>query len=468
MTILNKSIFKILQILIYLFPLSFIFGNLAINIFILLISFLGILYYNKSLLFWSNKKILFLTLSFFFILIISTYNQVVFENYYKDSIKSLLFLRYLFLLLVIKTMVAKNDIKISYFFFVCLVISLGISIDIVIQFIFNKNLIGLYPIEFDRGYGQNLKYFTGIFGKELIAGGFIQMFSILGIFSIFLLSKPEKKIIKYLIFFLLVVLFLFSISLTGNRMPLIMFMFFLIISALIIRVDNKKSYFLATSLVVFLVVTLISLKSDLFIKRWINFYTGIPNPNIIIKEFKKEYPELKKYENSGKQFHNLEEFKDAKTYKNYPFYTGHLSIYLTSLDLFADKPILGRGIKSFRNNCTQKIHLPNRTCENHPHNFTLEILNDMGTIGFFSLFMLVVYLLIVNYKEYKLGGRKITKISNWVYLTIILALFIQLVPFKSSGSFFSTYNAAYTFLIIGFLIGLDELRYIKQKDKDNS
>ena len=40
------------------------------------------------------------------------------------------------------------------------------------------------------------------------------------------------------------------------------------------------------------------------------------------------------------------------------FHTGHSFIYLTSLDLFIDDPIIGKGIKSFRNNCNNKVYLP--------------------------------------------------------------------------------------------------------------
>ena len=45
-----------------------------------------------------------------------------------------------------------------------------------------------------------------------------------------------------------------------------------------------------------------------------NFYAGVPSPTIIVKELKKEYPNLKKYENSGKQFHSLKEFKTTPQY----------------------------------------------------------------------------------------------------------------------------------------------------------
>ena len=53
-----------------------------------------------------------------------------------------------------------------------------------------QNILGYTAQEFSR----NVKYYTGIFGLELIAGGFILMFSILGLFSIFNIFKTDKKI----------------------------------------------------------------------------------------------------------------------------------------------------------------------------------------------------------------------------------------------------------------------------------
>ena len=137
----------------------------------------------------------------------------------------------------------------------------------------------------------------------------------------------------------------------------------------------------------------IILNSESLLKRFkSNFKVGIPNPFIIVNELKKDYPNLKKYENSGIQFHNLDEFKSTENYKDYSFFTGHLPIYITSIDLFLDKPLLGGGIKSYRNNCVKKVHLPNRVCENHPHNFILEILNDTGLIGLILIFYIVFHL----------------------------------------------------------------------------
>ena len=183
-------------------------------------------------------------------------------------------------------------------------------------------------------------------------------------------------------------------------------------------------------------MSIIVFKSETLIKRASNFYIGIPNPLIIAEEIKKQYPNLEKYENTGKPFHTLEEFKTTSNYKHYPFFTGHLPIYITSIDLFLDKPFLGGGIKSFRNNCIKKVHLPNRVCESHPHNYVLEILNDTGLIGILLLFFLVANLLISNYKDYKNNEESKFQISNWIYLAIILSIFISFFPFKSTGSFF--------------------------------
>ena len=73
----------------------------------------------------------------------------------------------------------------------------------------------------------------------------------------------------------------------------------------------------------------------------------------------------------------------------------------------------------------------------------------------------MIYLLLNNYKDYKLSEKFNSTISNWIYLAIILSLFTQFFPIKSSGSFFSTYNSAFIFLILGISFGINELKYKK-------
>ena len=230
-----------------------------------------------------------------------------------------------------------------------------------------KNILGNSPIEFTRG----IKYFSGMFGSELIAGGFILMFASIGLFSIFDFFKTEKKLIYLLIFFISAIIFLISLILAGNRMPLILFIIFLSVFSLIYK-RKEKIYFLFLSFLTFILATIIIINSESLYKRAANFYLGIPNVFVLFEEIQKKYPKLNKYENSGKPFHTLEEFSSTDNYRELAFFSGHIAIYITSVDLFLDKPLLGRGIKSYRNNCYKKVHLPNRVCTNHPHNYVLE------------------------------------------------------------------------------------------------
>ena len=50
MTVNNKFTINTLNLFVYLFPIAFVFGNLAINIFTLIIIVLGILIFNKTFL----------------------------------------------------------------------------------------------------------------------------------------------------------------------------------------------------------------------------------------------------------------------------------------------------------------------------------------------------------------------------------------------------------------------------------
>ncbi len=456
MTIFNNFALKILQSLIYFFPLSFIFGNLAINAFVILIILLGVYYYKISLFNWYKKNNLLILTLFFFTILISSYYQNFFIENSKDSIKAILYFRYFFFILVIRSLIINNQINLNIFLNICFVLTCFVSVDIFAQFLFGQNILGYTAQELSRG----VKYYTGIFGSELIAGGFILMFSILGIFAIFNIFKTDKKIIYLLIFAFFIIFFLLALVLAGNRMPLLMFVIFLITFAIIYK-KKEKIYFLSFAILAVVLLSVIIFKSDALSKRASNFYVGIPNPIVIIKELKKEYPDLKKYENSGKQFHSLDEFETTENYEEIIFFTGHLAIYLTSIDLFLDKPFIGGGIKSYRNQCSKKIHLPNRVCESHPHNYVLEILNDTGLLGFLLLHYLVIYLLFNNYKDYKLSEKLNFTISNWIYLAIILSLFTHFFPIKSSGSFFSTYNSAFIFLILGISFGINELKYKK-------
>jgi len=117
------------------------------------------------------------------------------------------------------------------------------------------------------------------------------MFSTIGIFAIFNIIETKKKLIYIIIFALLSLFFLSALVLAGNRMPLIMFVFFLFLFALIYK-KKEKIYFFTFALIAFTSLCYTILNSENLLIRATNFKVGIPNPVIIIDELKKDYPNL--------------------------------------------------------------------------------------------------------------------------------------------------------------------------------
>jgi len=115
--------------------------------------------------------------------------------------------------------------------------------------------------------------------------------------------------------------------------------------------------------------------------------------------------------------------------------------------------MIGRGIKSFREICKEKVHLPNRTCSSHQHNFHLQILNDTGLIGYIVFFSMLIFLILSCLRKTNLR-------SNIYFYAVLAVILIEFFPFRSTGGFFSTTNSAYIFLMIGMLFGFNEQKKI--------
>ena len=88
----------------------------------------------------------------------------------------------------------------------------------------------------------------------------------------------------------------------------------------------------------------------------------------------------------------------------------------------------------------------------HPHNYYLEILTETGLVGFIiivSVFLLILYSTFI--KKY---FSRSSKYYDNLIIPFIFLFFIEIFPIKSTGSFFTTGNTTYLFLIMGLLVGL--------------
>ena len=420
-----------LNIFLGLIPVSYIFGNLLLNLNILIL-FLFAFYRYKFDLFKIKKNTFnYLLIFFFFYLIITTYfnnfrlfnqNELYFENF----IKSILFLRYLLLFLIINKLAEKRDLDLKYLFFLSGISLFLLILDIYFQSIFGFDVFGNIPSQ---------KRLSGFFGDELIAGGYIQIFSFFLIFLTPTIIFVNKK--KYFkIFFIIVTIFVFlGILLTNNRMPLLLFLFTL---GIFLMMENKlRKYFIVLVIALSLIfLTVFKINPKVF-----NKYDAFLNYiNIIAVDTYSVF--------TGK----IETF----VYKKEGYLrSDHLRLFYTAINLSKENIIFGNGLKSFRLKCKIKDNY-NYSCSNHPHNYFIELLLDTGLIGLLSiasLFLIAIYKFLKIYL-----GKKGGLLNRVIFAPPFLTLCSIAFPIKSSGSFFTTNVAIITFMMLALVINTNNLK----------
>ena len=423
----NINFFKrnFLSILLALVPFSFIAGNMIININIMMLILSTILIQNKSL-FNIKFHLLDKLLVIFFFLIIFTsllndilvLNKLSWSPSFSTTIKSVLFLKYLLFYLIVRYLIENKLIKIKYFFITSSLASIFVCFDIFYQFIYGVDFFGYEIIPGFRKLG-------GPFGDELIAGGFIQRFSIFSffVFPIFFVNNSQKYI-KYLIPVLFFIFFI-GIILSGNRMPLLLF---LLIVFLILIFQKQARKYLFSFFIIFPIIFIIIYNSNNKVKNnFINFYSQISK--IVLIPFKGNL-------NKEETPQYLEEFS-------------------TFYETWKINKYVGGGIKSFRYYChmRQNINKDSKfVCNMHPHNYYLEILTETGLIGFIIVTIIFFMSLYLSFFKKYISKSKLS--NNNIIIPFIFLFFIEIFPLKSTGSFFTTGNATYIFLILAILIGL--------------
>lgn len=424
----DHKVIQIINLAIGLFPISYIFGNLILNVNILLIIILGIRLFQFEI-FRIRKQILNILFIFFFfyLIFITIFNNLNYldlhKTYTENIVKSFLFLRYLLLLLIINKLAENKFLNLKYLFFSSSASVIILGIDIFIQAIFGADVFGYKPID---------KRLSGFFGDELIAGGFLQLFSYFLIFSSPVLFSEKNKI-NFKIYFVVTSLFIFiAIILTNNRMPFLLFLFGFAVLFLIERKIRK----------LFIVLSLFFLIFFTFLLKF--------NPSVM---------------NKYQAFYN---YSQEIVLKSYYVFTGeaddkvlksdYLRIFNSATHLAKQNLIAGNGIKSFRVKCKIKW---NHSCSNHPHNYYLEILLDTGLIGLLTLssIFFIIFCRFINFYKKEINDPFSQKV---IYCAPFLTFCTIVFPIKSSGSFFSTNNAAIIFLILAIVSNINNIKSDKK------
>jgi len=134
----------------------------------------------------------------------------------------------------------------------------------------------------------------------------------------------------------------------------------------------------------------------------------------------------------------------------------YLKDFATFYDTWLMNKYIGGGIKSFRYYCHVRPSIdknPKVGCNMHPHNYYFELLTETGLIGFIlaiTIFGMTLYR--TFYKKYFV--KSFFLINNKTIIPFIFLFIAEIFPIKSTGSFFTTGNATYIFLIMAILVGL--------------
>lgn len=404
------------QLIFFLLPLFFVFGNLFINLAIFILILFKIkeiknyIFSNESI----DKLILYLVTAFFLLIICTTF----FSEYFNQiGLKSVLYIRFFFLTIICYEILLKyslnEKLKLSYFIFI-----IFIGFDVYIQFFLGQNIFGY---EYDHAY----KRAGGVFGDEKIVGNFCLYF---GIISIYLLNDQIKnhKIIN-----ILFLVFVSSICfISGERNAFLSFFIFMFIFFILSKFNWK----------VFIPVLILSILVNFFLMNEnLSKKYNLQNINSNAGYILKNKIDISNKPKEKKKFH----IKFIEKLKSSPW-IGH---YKTSFVIFLNNPFTGSGFKTFRYECNKHENIEdNFLCSNHPHNLYLEILSDIGFLGLIIFLSIILRLCFLFFKKNRYSSYN---------SSIIFSLFLTFIfPLKPHGSLFST-STAFTFFIILSLVVYD-------------
>ena len=388
-------------LLFSLIPISFILGNLFINLNVILVDlfFLIICFRNKNWN-WLKEKMFILIFLFYVYLVCNSFFSI--QNPVGDIFsvnRSLGFLRYIILIFAVEHLMFKNNrfepIFISWSF-----VTLVVLIDILFEFIFGFNIVG--------NTSPNSLRIVSFFVDELVVGSLILLFGYLS--AIFLLDKLKDSYKTKIISNIILISIPIIIFLTGERSNFIKST--ILFSILIFFI---KDFLLIINKAKLFIVFLIIIISFLFL-----------NQNLMTT-----------YSSFFKRIARVQSVDLISKLENIQY----IAHYDTAIKIFKNYPISGIGSRNFRYECAnpryhnEKLKMNSHRCATHPHQIHFELLSEHGIIGYLFIIIFIFNFLFNNFKVFLLK-------KNLLHLSTLLYIFVTMIPILPSGSLFSTFNAS--------------------------
>ena len=384
--------------LIYFLPIALLAGSLIINltIFTIIFYFLYEVIKEKKLNYFYNIYTLFLFAIFIYLIL----NSIFIAKNTDSIIRALGFSRFIILTVAIAYYLnLRNKLYEKKMLFFWSIILFIVTFDLIFEFIFGFN-----TLNFRSTYEGRLSSFTG---DELKIGGYYFGFFLLSLFFFYEKTK---------LFNFLVILFLVTAFLIGERSNFFKILFMISVSYFFFY----KLHFFKKILILIIPILIIILITVLNYNFKERFYNNIINP--IVKN------------NLDGSVNSIEESR-------------HFSHYMSAIEIFNDNKIFGIGIKNFRNESYQRQinHKSIYQGSTHPHQIHLEFLSELGIFGYLLIMSLLIYSIIKGYKIFKLKNDVYSAAASLFILATIL-------PILPSGSFFTTYGATIFWINFSFII----------------
>ena len=436
--ILTYNQIKYLSYLISLVPAALIAGPFIADLIATFcaIIFLYISVKKKLRIIYSHWIVKLLIFFCIYLILKSIINNEEFHS----ILRSIFYIRYVLFSLLICYIYNLNP-KFSKIFFKILTLTLiTLSIHAYLLHFFNFDFLKMnfnqinIKQNFEIIYNQwNVPFdyrISGLFYSESVLGSYVE--KILPIY--FGLVFLNKKSIKY---YLLSIVFLFLILISGERSSIALSILFLI--TFFFTYDSN-----------------LKLKVNFILIFLLIFVFIFSNPNLkkrIVDNTIFNLTEKTIHSNQAEEIQKKDELNvTIKDKFNINFFSlGHQGHFTSAYKIFIDNPLFGVGIKNFRHECKKPKYRDVYSCTTHPHNTYLQLLAETGIIGFFFIFTIFIFL---SYKIFTIIfiSEIKTKLSNH-YKCFLLGVFINFWPFIPTGSFFNNWISICYFLSLGFFLG---------------
>jgi len=408
----KKEIFffyKLPLIIFSLIPFLLITGPFLSDLGISLIAIIFLIYSTKKRDFSFFKKNYFYFFLVFWIYLVA---NSLFNNFNTDSIKiSFFYIRFIIFGIASIAILDFNSRNIKYFFYCLFVCFVSLTVDGFYQYFFGENIFGIKKYHESR--------VSSFFGEELILGSYLsRLWPIFFALTINLFKLNDKKFILFLAIFILSEVLIF---LSGDRTAF----FYINLSAIFIIFfanNIKKIRFIALTLSFVLIIVI-----------------SIFNPQA--KERVVDY--------------TLSQLNITSTNKNseiYIFSKQHTHHYITAYKMFEKNILFGVGVKNFRNYCDKpEFVISNLSCSTHPHNSFIQVLSEIGLIGFSFLIFLLSYFIYYLFKHVVMKINRTVLFSDFE-ICLLSGVAIFLWPLVPTGNFFNNWLNITYYLYIPFLI----------------